>query len=786
MSARRLLAAVEGAVVVAAMALVPVALLAALHAPLDPRMEPVARGLVSAGSLAWCAVVIRLSRLVASQLRGAAAASAQGPLAWAAIRIAALAIAIAPFLASSAGAAPAPAPIRSPAVATVVAVDSPPRATRLYTVVAGDSLWTIASQQLGDAERWTELASLNLGRTMTGGRTFEDPDLILPGWRLRLPTSTPDRTGAPPSASSSTSDAQLPRAGVHRPGAEASAERAGGSPTHLRRHGGQRRTPRSVPLPALIGTGAVLIALAAAARRRSRRRSRVLLNGERAVDLETVLLSHASFEPSLLTRAVRSLAAAGLLDRSRHLVVEHGEVTMDDGSWRYDPAAATVPAIVLVLLLGEHDGRTHVGVVPAGSQFSIAGPEAADLVRDAIRVAPSLDLGVPVAVLPEGLLRALALRDDGELVVCIGDPGSLDPSIVARCALITHTGSSPAVDCAGDVVVLDDGPCLLASALSPEVRELLDGAHDLAFGTAGGTGSRGSSGHGANPADARTVPNPAVVAAARRIQIPGDMVVVRLLTAVPRIDGLAVPLDQSRERRAIELLAYLALRGGEPVTGERLRMRVLGTADADAASKTLFNVASSLRRSLGDGPEGPRLPAAGRLGQYTVTADVTCDVVLLAEWLGRARASTDPDERLAWLRCALELIEGEPFATVLSGYDWFLAEGHLTRLQVLCEDAACELVSLALERDLVALATLAVERARLIEPSSEHLSMAAADIAEARLRATANGQWRTLEAQTRDARGSVVAEDAVGAGQASFEAIAPAARSTVPSAPVVT
>jgi hypothetical protein len=63
----------------------------------------------------------------------------------------------------------------------------------------------------------------------------------------------------------------------------------------------------------------------------------------------------------------------------------------------------------------------------------------------------------------------------------------------------------------------------------------------------------------------------------------------------------------------------------------------------------------------------------------------------------------------------------------------------------MCEDAACELVSLALERGLLALATVAVERARLIEPSSEHLSMAASDIAEARLRATEDGQWRTSD-----------------------------------------
>ena len=174
----------------------------------------------------------------------------------------------------------------------------------------------------------------------------------------------------------------------------------------------------------------------------------------------------------------------------------------------------------------------------------------------------------------------------------------------------------------------------------------------------------------------------------------------------------------------------------------------------DAAAKTLFNVASSLRHSLGDGPFGPRLPAAGRLGRYAVAPDVLCDVTVLEARVARGRRSAIVEERMAWLRAALELVESEPFATVLEGYDWFFAEGHLSRLQAVCEDAACELVDLALERGLRALAAFAIERARLVDQYSERLSDAAARVAAAR--------------------------------QASFEAIAPAARSTEPSAPAVT
>ena len=63
-----------------------------------------------------------------------------------------------------------------------------------------------------------------------------------------------------------------------------------------------------------------------------------------------------------------------------------------------------------------------------------------------------------------------------------------------------------------------------------------------------------------------------------------------------------------------------------PVTGDRLRTRVLGTADADAASKPLFNTVGAARRALGAGPNGtPLLPAATRSGHYRISGAVTVD-----------------------------------------------------------------------------------------------------------------------------------------------------------------
>lgn len=66
---------------------------------------------------------------------------------------------------------------------------APARATALpmlALVRSGDSLWAIAQRELHDPMRWPEIWTLNRNQTF-GARTFSNPDLIYPGWRLRLP-----------------------------------------------------------------------------------------------------------------------------------------------------------------------------------------------------------------------------------------------------------------------------------------------------------------------------------------------------------------------------------------------------------------------------------------------------------------------------------------------------------------------------------------------------------------------------------------------------------------------
>jgi nucleoid-associated protein YgaU len=70
---------------------------------------------------------------------------------------------------------------------TIVRSIEAPASALAYRVQAGDTLWSIAGSLLGDAQRWRDVWRTNAGRMMLDGSRFVDPNLIQPGWRLRLP-----------------------------------------------------------------------------------------------------------------------------------------------------------------------------------------------------------------------------------------------------------------------------------------------------------------------------------------------------------------------------------------------------------------------------------------------------------------------------------------------------------------------------------------------------------------------------------------------------------------------
>ncbi|MFJ3229149.1 hypothetical protein ACIPJS_38170 [Streptomyces sp. NPDC086783] len=50
-----------------------------------------------------------------------------------------------------------------------------------------ESLWSIAERELGDGDRWREIADLNEGHAMADGQVFRSNSFLQPGWTLTMP-----------------------------------------------------------------------------------------------------------------------------------------------------------------------------------------------------------------------------------------------------------------------------------------------------------------------------------------------------------------------------------------------------------------------------------------------------------------------------------------------------------------------------------------------------------------------------------------------------------------------
>jgi nucleoid-associated protein YgaU len=76
---------------------------------------------------------------------------------------------------------------------------STPASPTSYTVRQtrpAESLWGIAERELGDGERWREIASLNEGRVMADGQVFKANSFLQPGWQLEMPDAAAAAGGA--------------------------------------------------------------------------------------------------------------------------------------------------------------------------------------------------------------------------------------------------------------------------------------------------------------------------------------------------------------------------------------------------------------------------------------------------------------------------------------------------------------------------------------------------------------------------------------------------------------
>ena len=686
--------------------------------------------------------------LVLSSGAGAGAATTVAATSTATPSVVAVATRAAPSTAVSPATAPVPLPV--------------------HVVQPGEGLWRIADAQLGDGADWTHIAALNLGRDMGGGQRFVDPDHVVTGWQLRLPAE----------ATAAAAD--------HR-----TADHAGPRPARSRPSG----TPDRLPELVALGCGSLACAaLARRARRRhrpapfsgdldlplGRGRGRGPGRGgasEAAVDTDALLQRFPSvpaldaFEAAncLLARSL-ALADESGAPRVRTVCVAPAGVTFSvpgahadvpDGfadveahggaaAWRVGhddlvldaEASASFPHAPIVFPVGDDDEGTWLIALGPGDVLPVLGESAPSLLRAARAAAGSWAWSDHVLVTDDPADPGLQRRSVPALF--FGDPGALPPDVAPHIAVVT---TAPVA--ATDLTVLVDRqaatlhpigrvlrPHLQSADTAQLVAELVDPtdpfgvpALELELEPAEPIPAPTPTSTSASSPAPATVPTPTSGITSALSPGPVD---VRLLTVTPRLDGLAEELPPNRARRAVELVAYLALHQPDVITSDRLRTRVLGSSDADAAAKTLFNTAYAARRAMGAGEDGtPLFPGATRNGLYQVSPEVTVDVQRAVTLATEAKAQNDAQLAMAHYRAALDLVEGEPLANALSGYSWWEAEGHGARIAAVLVDAACRLAALAADTGLFDLARWGLERARLVEPYSEALSRAAMELAAA-------------------------------------------------------
>ncbi len=700
--------------------------------------------LVLAAWVAWAACCAQLLRAVVTDVRRGEVGARQGSsvLDRVAARIAfgvlalttvGTPLALAPGAGASTPVVSAPGTSLSAALPLGAPASQATVSAPTYAVQPGDTLWRIADDLLGDGADWTSLAALNLGRDVGGGTHFVDPDRLGEGWRLRLPADAHRTVDDDAPRVGTSNDASRPGPQGHLPellalglgslACAALARRAG-----LRRRPGQRFTddPVSEPVPS-----------------------------EGALDTATLLHRFHGVPALHSFEAANCLLGASLEGRAspavRAICVSDSGVTFcfagtcdgeppagfarvrDGGAWHVSHAALeghdlSFPHLPVVLPIGDDAEGTWLVPLRPGDVLPLLGEAAPALWRAARAAVGSWAWSDTIFVSEDpddAALRSEASADPllARSVVFCGDPASLPPDVAARCAVVTMQPLA-----ASDLTILVDPRAATIHPMGHVVRPHLQSAEraeqiaELVAPTEENRRAQVHSGLDLHPGHP---PGPAAA-------LEPGAVDVRLLTMTPRLDGLQNDLPPNRARRAVELVAYLALHQPDVITSDRLRTRVLGSSDADAASKTLFNTAYAARRAMGVDEEGQLLfPAGTRHGLYQLSPRVTVDVHRAVVLAAEAKAQTDPAAAIAYFRAALALVEGEPLANALSGYAWWEAEGHGGRIAAVLVDAGCAMAALASEVGLFDLARWGLDQARIVEPFSEALSRSAMQVAAA-------------------------------------------------------
>ncbi|MCX4834224.1 LysM peptidoglycan-binding domain-containing protein [Streptomyces sp. NBC_00006] len=296
-----------------------------------------------------------------------------------------------------------------------------------YTVEPGDTLWDIAAAHLGDPVKWPRIYQLSCTIRQSNGELLSDPDLIRPGWELRIPAAhdrtpphepdgpKPDRPAPKPEPAPTPSTPPSPET--------ATPHQQAAPPTKPARHPEQRPesdTRASAQRPVTIGVGGasfigittaagITAALAFARRRAARHREPTLGHDE------------VTSEPALDTAVQRAHHGTLSARSARH--------DTDDDLPRMPQPAEPLPAgTVSIAECAGREVLVDALSVPGG--VHLTGPGAEDATRAltiaiataAQRLRPGLAavrLLIPAATLarllpagPRGFAAGWSVTDD--------------------------------------------------------------------------------------------------------------------------------------------------------------------------------------------------------------------------------------------------------------------------------------------------------------------------------------------------------------------------------------
>jgi hypothetical protein len=185
---------------------------------------------------------------------------------------------------------------------------------------------------------------------------------------------------------------------------------------------------------------------------------------------------------------------------------------------------------------------------------------------------------------------------------------------------------------------------------------------------------------------------------------------VKVLGAPRLVDGPAL------SRRELAVVALVAC-SSRPITHEQVQDAIWGSSPISA--KSVFNLISSARRSLGSWDGVPVLSAASRPDStITLHPEVGTDLELLRSLYEAAQQSPSADATQHLVR-ALEMVEGPPFDA--AGYDWAISEQLVSEAEQLIEQAATACAHLALEAGEVERARWALGQGLRALPGDEML-----------------------------------------------------------------